>query len=462
MTLDSIIIGAGIAGLVAANHLQRLGKSILLLESSDHAGGVIKSLEADGFLIERGPNSLRGTTEFLDLLDELELQNELATGDAKAPAYVYADGKLQAVPMSPPALLKTRLISTGAKFRLLGEPFIKARREAGEESVASFIERRLGAEILDRLVSPFVSGVYAGDVEQLSVQASFSRLPEFEAAGGSILRGAVRALRSAPRDKEKPKRSLRPYRLCSFRRGLEELPRQLARRLGESFLTEARVTRISELKDATSAPRFAIAYEHQGNNQTAVAKTLVIATPAYAAASLLRDCAPEVAALVADVPYASLVSVPLGYREEQLARPLDGFGFLAPRSAGLRTLGSVWNSYLFPDRAPDGWVCLTNYIGGATDPEAITLSDEELIRTVHEDLQKVIGIKGEPRRLPISRHQRALPQYVLGHAARITAVEQALQNRQGLFLSGNYLRGISLGDSIKQARQVGQQAAQLS
>ncbi len=462
MTLDSIIIGAGIAGLVAAHHLQRLGKSILLLESSDHAGGVIKSLEADGFLIERGPNSLRGTTEFLDLLDELELQNELVTGDAKAPAYVYADGKLQAVPMSPPALIKTRLISTGAKFRLLGEPFIKARREAGEESVASFIERRLGAEILDRLVSPFVSGVYAGDVEQLSVQASFSRLPEFEAAGGSILRGAVRALRSAPRDKEKPKRSLRPYRLCSFRRGLEELPRQLARRLGESLLTEARVTRISELKDATSAPRFAIAYEHQGNNQTAVAKTLVIATPAYAAATLLRDCAPEVAALVADVPYASLASVPLGYREEQLARPLDGFGFLAPRSAGLRTLGSVWNSYLFPDRAPDGWVCLTNYIGGATDPEAITLSDEELIRTVHEDLQKVIGIKGEPRRLPISRHQRALPQYVLGHAARITAVEQALQNRQGLFLSGNYLRGISLGDSIKQARQVGQQAAQLS
>jgi oxygen-dependent protoporphyrinogen oxidase len=459
MTLDSIIIGAGIAGLVAAHRLKQAGQNILLLESSEHAGGVIKSIEADGFLIERGPNSLRGTHEFLDLLDDLGLQDELVTGDAKAPAYVYADGRLQAVPMSPPALIKTRLISMAAKFRLLGEPFIKARREAAEESVASFITRRLGAEILDRLVSPFVSGVYAGDVEQLSVQASFARLPEFEIAGGSILGGAVRARRSAQNGKAKPKRSLRPYRLCSFRRGLEALPRALAKGLGENFLRAAKVTGIRESKDATSTSGYEVAFEHQGSSQTIKASTLIVATPAYAAARLLEGCAPEIASLVADIPYASLASVPLGYRQEQLSRPLDGFGFLAPRSAGLRTLGSVWNSALFPERAPEGWVCLTNYIGGATDPEAITLTDEELIQTVHQDLRQVIGISGAPRRLPITRHQRALPQYVIGHAGRITSVESALQKRQGLFLSGNYLRGISLGDSIKQAMQVAEQAA---
>ncbi|MBI3651083.1 MAG: protoporphyrinogen oxidase [Acidobacteria bacterium] len=458
MALHSIIIGAGIAGLVTASHLQQAGRTILLLENSKHAGGVIKSLDADGFLIERGPNSLRGTHEFLDLLEELGLQDELVTGDATAPAYVYVDGALHAVPMSPPALIKTKLLSIGAKFRLLGEPFIKARREAGEESVASFIERRLGRQVLERLVSPFVSGVYAGDVEQLSVQASFAKLPEFEIAGGSILRGALRAMRAGRNGQATPKRSLRPYRLCSFRRGLEALPGRLAKSLGENFLREAQVTSIRDNNEANSSARFEVVFEHQGTRHTVAAATLIVATPADAAALLLKECAPEIASLIADIPYASLASVPLAYRQEQLARPLDGFGFLAPRSAGLRTLGSVWNSSLFPERAPAGWVCLTNYIGGATDREAITLSDDELIATVHQDLHKVLGLTGEPRRLPITRHQRALPQYILGHAARITAVEAALQNRTGLFLSGNYLRGISLGDSIKQAMQVAEKS----
>jgi protoporphyrinogen/coproporphyrinogen III oxidase len=153
-----------------------------------------------------------------------------------------------------------------------------------------------------------------------------------------------------------------------------------------------------------------------------------------------------------------MASVPLGYREEQLSRRLDGFGFLAPRSSSLRTLGSVWNSSLFPGRAPVGWVCLTNYIGGATDPEAVTLTDDELIQTIHGDLKKVLGITGEPHRLPITRWERALPQYVLGHAGRITSVEAALTHRPGLFLCSNYLRGISLGDCMKQATHIAEGA----
>src|SRR5262245_63823921 len=192
MNVDSIIIGAGVSGLVVAHRLKKMGRDLLLVESGDRVGGVIQSHDIEGFLIECGPNSLRGSHEFLDLVEELNLTGELITADPRAPAYVYAGGRLHAVPMSPPALIKTKLISKAAKLRLLREPFVKARRESVEESIASFVRRRLGDEILERLVEPFLSGVYAGDPDELSVQACFPKLAEFEAEAGGILSGRVR------------------------------------------------------------------------------------------------------------------------------------------------------------------------------------------------------------------------------------------------------------------------------
>jgi oxygen-dependent protoporphyrinogen oxidase len=457
MNVDLVIIGAGISGLVAAHRLKKMGRDPLIIESGDRVGGVIQSREVEGFLIECGPNSLRGSHEFLDLVEELNLTGELVTADPRAPAYIYADGRLQAAPMSPPALVKTKLISTTAKLRLLREPFVKARREGGEESVASFVRRRLGGEILERMVAPFLSGVYAGDPEELSVQACFPKLAEFEAEAGGILRGALRAAKQSRKEARKetsrPKRSLRPYRLCSFRRGLSALPEALSRSLGDDrLLTSARIIGIS------STGGFDIKIEHRGEIKMINCSTLVISTPAYVAAHLLGAVAPEISALVAEIPYVSIASVPLAYRAEQVARELDGFGFLAPRGEGLRTLGSIWNSSLFAGRAPEGWVCLTNFIGGATDPEAIKLGDEELIRIVHDDLSKVLGVSGEPRRLPITRYERAIPQYMLGHAARVERIESVLRGDSGLWpgllIAGNYLRGISLGDCIKQAERV--------
>jgi oxygen-dependent protoporphyrinogen oxidase len=451
MRFDTVIIGAGVSGLVAAHRLKKLGREVLLIERGERAGGVIQSHGADGFLIERGPNSLRGSHEFLDLVDELNLAPELATGNPRAPAYVYADGRLQAVPMSPPALVKTKLISTAAKLRLLREPFVKARSESGEESIASFVRRRLGGEILDRMVAPFLSGVYAGDPEMLSVQACFPKLAEFESESGSVVRGAVKAARNARRGQEKPKRSLRPYRLCSFRRGLRVLPEALAESLGDRFWAGARVIHLGK---NPSAGGYEIKVERRGEVVTVAGSTLVVATPAYVAAQLLETIAPVISLLVAEIPYASIVSVPIAYRVDQVGRELDGFGFLAPRSEGLRTLGSIWNSALFAGRAPEGWACLTNFIGGATDPEAATLPEEKLIRIVHEDLGKVLEIRGEPRRLPITRYERAIPQYTLGHAARAARVESELREIAGLWLAGNYLRGVSLGDCVKQAERI--------
>ncbi len=450
MTFDSIIIGAGISGLSVAHYLNKAGRKVLLLEASDRVGGVIQSLDADGFLLERGPNSLRGTHELLELVDDLNLHTELVTADPKAPAYVYFRQALHPVPMSPPALLKTQLLSTKAKLRLLSEPFIGARRAMSEESLDSFVRRRLGDEIQERLVAPFVSGVYAGDPKQLSVQASFAKLAEFEAQSGSILKGAIKAARTARKNSDKPQRSLRPYRLCSFRHGLETLPQVMAKSLGKSVRTGATILKLAQI----SASKFQISFEQQRETETIEARSLLVATPASVAAQLLGDLAPELASLLTEIPYTKLCAVPLAYRTEQLARPLDGFGFLAPRDQGLRILGSIWNSSLFTNRAPEGWVMLNNFIGGETDQAAFDLSDDELLAIVHRDLQTVLGITGEPRRLPITRWQRAIPQYNLGHAARVAAIEAALSQQPGLWLVGNYLRGVAIGDCLKRGKEL--------
>lgn len=448
MNVDAIIIGAGISGLVAAHRLKKLGQQVVLVESSGKVGGVIQSRDADGFLIEAGPNSLRGAHELLDLVEELDLMGELVTADPKAPAFVYSGGKLHAVPMGPGALVKTKLISNAAKLRLLGEPFAKARAENGEESIDSFIRRRLGDEVQEKLVAPFLSGVYAGDPKQLSIQACFPKLAEFEAGAGSILRGGLKAARAARHNRnpqEPPKRSLRPYRLCSFRRGLNALPQRLAQELGDGLMLEARVAGVGH-----SASGFELTVEYQNEQKQFACSRLIVATPANAAAGLVRSFAPEVAELIADIPYASIASVPLAYRLEQFAQPPVGFGFLTPRSEGLRLLGSIWNSSLFTGRAPEGWVLTTNFIGGATDPEAAGLGDDELARLVHNDLKNALDITGEPRRLPIAHYDRAIPQYVIGHAARIARLEAALRHHPGLHLAGNYLHGVAIGDCIRQ------------
>ena len=229
MNVDSVIIGAGISGLVAAHSLKKMGRDLLLVESGDRGGGVIQSRDTEGFLIECGPNSLRGSHEFLDLVEDLGLTGELITADPRAPAYVYADGRLQAVPMSPPALVKTKLISNAANFDCCESRSSKRGVEAGRRA-SRLRPAAIGRRVLERLVEPFLSGVYAGDPEELSVQACFPKLAEFEAESGGVLRGALRAAKQSRKEASRPKRSLRPYRLCSFRHGLSALPEALADR----------------------------------------------------------------------------------------------------------------------------------------------------------------------------------------------------------------------------------------
>ena len=458
-----VVIGAGISGLVCAYRLKTLGVDVALIEKSDRVGGVIQSERTEGYLIERGPNSSQGTAELGALVEELGITDELVEGDPKAPAYVYFNKRLHAVPSGPGAFLKTNLLSLAGKLRIFKEPFVPVRHSGSEESVASFARRRIGPEAAERMVAPFVSGIYAGDAEQLSVQAAFPRLASLETLYGGLFRGMFAKAREARRarkaasavlDKAAPARR----RLCSFRDGMAVLPKTLAMKLGEDLLTECEKLLIadcgSQIDGQPQSPRFTIEFERAGDQHQFACDRIIIAAPATAAAKLIRPISVQLAVLLDEITYPPLAIVSLAYEESAISAPLNGFGFLVPPGERMNILGCVWNSSLFKGRAPEGKALMTVFIGGARNPDIVRLADGELVSTAHGELQKVLGISSDPQVVGITRYQRSIPQYNLGHFARVQRIESLLGGLPGLRLIGNYLHGVSTGDCIKEANRV--------
>ncbi|HXI89260.1 MAG TPA: protoporphyrinogen oxidase [Blastocatellia bacterium] len=449
----AVVIGAGISGLVCAYRLKSLGIDVALIEKSDRVGGVIQSERIDGFLIERGPNSSQGTEELLALVEELGITGELAEGNPKAPAYVYFKGRLHPVPSGPSAFIKSDLLSLGGKLRIFKEPFVPVRRSDSEESVASFARRRIGREAAERMVAPFVSGIYAGDADQLSVQAAFPRLANLETGYGGLFRGTLAKAREARRarkaasavlDKAAPTRR----RLCSFQSGMAFLPTTLASKIGEDLLTGCEDLRVERSADSLE---FNVEFERGSDRHQLTCERIIIATPSTVASSLVADISAELSRLLDEIDYAPLAIVSLAYDQSTVSTSLDGFGFLVPPSEGMNILGCVWNSSLFNDRAPKGKALVTAFIGGARNPAAARAADAELVSTVHGELQKVLGISSDPQVVAITRYERSIPQYNLGHFARVQRIESLLGDLSGLTLIGNYLHGVSTGDCIKEA-----------
>jgi len=448
-----VVIGAGISGLVCAFRLKALGIDVALLEKSDRAGGVIHSERIDGFLIERGPNSSQGTEELLALVEELGITGELAEGDPKAPAYVYFNGRLHPVPSGAGAFIKGDLLSLSGKLRIFKEPFVPVRHADSEESVASFARRRIGREAAERMVAPFVSGIYAGNADRLSVQAAFPKLANLETGYGGLFRGTFAKAREARRakkaasavlDKAAPTRR----RLCSFQSGMGFLPKTLASKIGEDLLTGCGDLRVERPADSHG---FEVGFERGGIHHKLICERIIIATPANIASSLVAPLSNELSSLLGEIDYPPLSIVSLAYDQSTITTQLDGFGFLVPPSEGLNILGCVWNSSLFKDRAPKGKALVTAFIGGARNPSAARAADADLVSTVHNELQKVLGISSNPRVVAITRYERSIPQYNLGHFARVKRIELPLGDLTGLTIIGNYLHGVSTGDCIKEA-----------
>jgi oxygen-dependent protoporphyrinogen oxidase len=437
-----IVVGAGISGLACAYALKKSGHDVLVMESSKTPGGMIHSISEDGFLFETGPQSFNKTGAISTLIEELGIANELITAPPGAPRYLLTRDTLRAVPLSPPAFLASSLFNLRTKFALLSEPFRTTHPPNADESIAAFTRRKFTQELLDLLVAPFVTGIYAGDPEQLSLRAAFPQIHEAEKAAGSIIRGMKQAAKSAAKPKQRPT-------VSTFQEGNETLVRALATSLDSSLLCGVTVSQIKR----TVSRGFSLHVESSLGTSHFDCKSLVLATPAKISAELLETESPATSQLLAEVPYAPVAVVSLGYRRTDVTNPLNGFGFLVHKSPKRRILGSVWNSSLFPARCPQDHVLLTNFFGGALDPEGA--SEFQLAGgQAHDQLMTILGINADPVALKSTFYRHAIPQCNLGHLDRLAAIQAESAKIPGLYLTGNYIKGPAIGTCVEHAQSV--------
>jgi oxygen-dependent protoporphyrinogen oxidase len=455
------IVGGGIAGLAVAHAVraQSPDAEVVVLERGERVGGNIRSDLVDGYLCEAGPDGfLDNAPATLDFVNSLGLAPRLVPSrDEARRRFIFRRGRLHDVPLSPGGFLASPLLSLPGKLRVLAEP-LAARPPRYDESIRGFAERHIGREAADVLVGSMVSGIFAGDAGQLSLRSAFPKMHEMEARYGSLFR----AMLAKRRERRNGNGMGAPAgRLTSFVGGMQDLTMAAAARLGSAVRTGVRVSQLNVRRGLAgrSRPRLvgARAFSLVCDTGLVEADALVLAGPAWDTANLLRECSPAAAELLAAVHTAPLAVVCLGYDEEALDAdrgPLDGFGFLVPRGEGPRILGALWETSIYPGRAPGGKALVRVMIGGATDPGAVDLTDAELIATVRVDLERTMGLRVEPEMVHLVRHWRGIPQYTIGHQARLDRIEAAVAAYPGLFLAGNSYRGVSVNACIEDASRI--------
>jgi oxygen-dependent protoporphyrinogen oxidase len=443
---DVLIIGAGITGLAAARFLEEKGIGSVILEKDTRPGGTIRSERVDGFLVERGPNSALDTSPALHELFDLagvEASLEYANREANN-RYIVRGGKLNNLPMSPVAFLKTPLFSASSKLRLLKEPFIPPTDPAGDTTLADFVRRRLGDEFLDYAINPFVAGVYAGDPEELSVRSGFPKLWELEQKHGSLIKGAIMGARERRKRKTVSKQSAR---LFSFRNGMQEMVDALSRGRGESMVTGAAIEKIEKTPDG-----FAVTARSNGGAVRYESRALFLAIPAHAYGGLDFSFDFPLRPSFARIVYPPVAVVFFGYRTNPARIPLDGFGFLIPKKENRAILGTIWSSTVFAGRSPDGGAALTTFAGGSRQPEKALAPDGELIDSVRSELGDLMGIDARPDTVIVTRWEKAIPQYRVGHSRIVEAMKRFESECPGIYVGGNFRGGISVSDCIQSAK----------
>lgn len=440
---DVIVVGAGISGLVAAHRLKRRGLQVQLIDAGARAGGVISSVAHAGCLYERGPNSAMDTTPLIgELVAALGLQAQLRfASEVSNRRYVVRGGTLMALPTSPAAFIGTPLFSRSAKLALLREPFVPRSAPDAEESMAAFVRRRLGSEFLDYAIDPFVAGVYAGDPEQISVRAAFPKLHALEQRWGSLIRGQIFGAAERRKVKEQSKHSARSF---AFAGGMQVLTDALAADVGAVAL-HTRALRLA--RDAQGV--FAVHCEREAMPVVWRARAVVLATPADTAATLVREHAVDAAAALDAIAYAPVATVASAYARAGITHALDGFGCLVPRKEGRRVLGVLFSSSMFDGRAGPGTALLTSFVGGLRQPHLPGRSEDEIAALVADEHQALLGARQAPLFQHVTRWPRAIPQYTLGHQARVARAEAAQRALPGLHFCANWKGGVAVGDCIR-------------
>ena len=445
------IVGAGISGLATAQAIltRKPNAEITIFEAGQRIGGKVwTESSTDGYLCEGGVNG------FLDKIPRtLELCQEAGVSPVRADAsaqkrYVFSRGELHKLPEKPPEFLKSRLLSVPGRLRVIYET-IAGGTDNPDETLGQFATRRLGKEAFERLIDPMASGVFAGDASKLSLKSCFPRIHEIEMEYGSLIRGLIKLQMKAKREGKKKTPGPGPGgTLTSFANGMSALTDSLAEQLGSRIRVSTAVQDISR-----NGNRYQLQLE---NNEVEESDVLILAAPAHAQAHMLQAMDPNLAGLLGEISYPALSVCCLGYRKSQIGQVLDGFGFLIPSKEQRAILGTIVDSNVFPGRAPEGSILLRSMVGGARTPELALLPDEQLISKVRSDLQDILGLKAEPDFIRIFRHTRAIPQYLVGHAARLKSIDDKLQKHPGLVLTGNAFKGVSLNDCVVNAWKTAQ------
>jgi oxygen-dependent protoporphyrinogen oxidase len=436
------IVGAGITGLTAASELAAAGHAVTVFEASDRVGGAIRTIRSDGWLVESGPNTALLRDASLDpLLERAGLGAELRLANpAAAKRFIVRHGRPNALPQSLWGALTTPVFNFSGKLRVLAEPLIPQNRDNPDETLAAFARRRVGQEFLDYAVNPFIGGVYACAPEELCVRHALPRLWRLEQNHGSLVRGTIALMRA------KRKAGVRTKtRLVSFRDGLEALPAALAAKLGSSL--QLRTAVVAAERVATG---WRLSLRHTDAPAAAPSTAdfdAVLFTCGSAALAQLSVAGRQPLASLATLPYSAVTSLALGFRREDVAHPLDGFGMLVPAKENRRILGALFSSTLFPGRAPDGHVLLTVFVGGR-QPEYAALPDPELEALALAELRELVGARGEPVFRHFSRWPHAIPKYTVGFGALAAAMDAFERDHPGLLIAGNCRTGISLSDCM--------------
>ncbi|MFH2007206.1 MAG: protoporphyrinogen oxidase [bacterium] len=442
---DLIVVGAGPSGLAYALGAQiaaeRAGRplKLTLLEAEDRAGGWVHTRQVDEYRFETGPYG------YLDKHPELgRIVELLGLGDRvlhPAPAaknrYVFVRGRLRRMPRGPLSFLFSRILSVRAKLRLLREPWAPPH-PGGDETVADFASRRLGKEAAEALVVPMFTGIYAGDPDRASLASCFPRMAELERYHGGLFRALWR-LRKQVRKSGQGVGAPRGL-LTSFEGGLVTLVRSLAARFGEELRLSTAVAKVERTPDGYRVVTSA--------GDALVAPRVVLAAPARKLAGIVEPLGGELGQLLGGIDYTGVVVVHTAYRPESVRRVPAGFGFLVPRIAGRKLLGSVFVSCIYPDQAPARELLLRNVLGGALQPELLVREDRELVDLVRREHRALLRVADEPAFTEVVRYPGSLPLYEVGHGDRLSRLERALEKHPGLHVTGNALRGIGLADCL--------------
>jgi len=443
------IIGGGITGLTAAFRLSERGIPVTLYEAGNRVGGPMQTINENGYLSEFGPNTILETSpKITALINDLGLdQRRLDSNPAMDKNFIVRNGKMRRLPTSPIRFAASSLFSITAKLRLCCEPFIRTKPKTEDESLAGFVLRRLGREFLDYAIDPFVTGVYAGNPENLSVRYGFPKLKALEDQYNSIILGAILGARERKKRAEVEKTRAKKL---SFDDGLQVLPDTLRAKLGNAVMLRSLVTRLRQ-----TAGGWTVTFTENGREEERHHSVVILTAPAHKIARIqIGADEPVDFSLLKEIVHPPVARIVLGFRREDVADPLDGFGFLVPKVERMNILGTTFSSSIFPNRAPSGHVLLTTFIGGCRQPELATLPAEKLFDLTLRDLQRVLGVHGKPTYRHHWLFPLAIPQYNIGHKIFADFMNATETRLPGLYFAGNYRDGISAGNCIVSGHDV--------